>query len=641
MKVSNYCTLPQDSHDREMSIQLGRKVITSTPHMKHEPKCPKTNSKYVFMLRYTILSLIIILSNFENNYINSVKCDEHTHRYEYDEEVVLWMNTVGPYVNHQETYNYFSLPFCRGPKKEISHYHETIAEAIQGVELEFSGLDMRFQVNVPEPKEYCSVHLTEADAESFKYAIRNLYSYQMYLDDLPIEGLIGEFKRNRDNTRESYRLYTHKDFKISYNKDRIVGVEVIPSFPNYDELQPNQELKFTYTLNWIPSEIEFEERFNKYLDPAVFKPRIHWFSIFNSFMMVLFLVGLVSMILMRTLRRDYARYSRDEFDDLERDLGDEYGWKQIHTDVFRPPSHPLLLSALVGTGYQVAIVSFIVIISAIAGELYTERGSILNTGIYAYALLSSVNGYFGGSLYSRLHGRNWIRQCLVSAALLPSLVCGTAFLINFIAIYYHASRAIPFTTMLMVASICLFVILPLTILGTIIGRNTNGQPSNPCRVSSVPRPIPEKKWYMEPVMIILLGGILPFGSISIEMYFIFTSFWTFKIYYVYGFMLLVFFIAIAVTVCVTIVCTYILLNAEDYRWQWTSFLTGASTSLYVYLYSFYYFFFKTKMYGLFQTTFYFGHMALFSLALGIMCGAIGYVGTNAFVRKIYSTIHID
>lgn len=566
MGVSKYCSLLQNPNGEQMLSRPKYEITSSTLFKKHK-QCPQNTSKHIFKLGSLIIALIIVLSNFGSNFIiNLVNCDEHTHRYEQGEEVVLWMNTVGPYVNHQETYNYFSLPFCRGPKKEISHYHETIAEAIQGVELEFSGLDMRFKIDIPEPKEYCSVHLTAADAESFKYAIKNLYSYQMYLDDLPIEGLIGEFKRNRDNTRESYRLYTHKDFKINYNNDRIVDVEVVPSFPTYDELQPNQELKFTYTLRWIPSEIEFEDRFNKYLDPAVFKPRIHWFSIFNSFMMVLFLVGLVSMILMRTLRRDYARYSRDEFDDLERDLGDEYGWKQVHTDVFRPPSHPLLLSALVGTGYQVAFVSFVVIISAIAGELYTERGSILNTGIYAYALLSSVNGYFGGSLYSRLHGRNWIRQCLVSAALLPSLVCGTAFLINFIAIYYHASRAIPFTTMLSVASICLFVILPLTILGTIVGRNTNGQPSNPCRISSVPRPIPEKKWYMEPAMIMLLGGILPFGSISIEMYFIFTSFWTFKIYYVYGFMLLVFFIAIAVTICVTIVCTYILLNAEDYRW---------------------------------------------------------------------------
>ena len=47
--------------------------------------------------------------------------------------------------------------------------------------------------------------------------------------------------------------------------------------------------------------------------------QIHWFSIFNSFMMVIFLVGLVSMILMRTLRKDYARYSREEdLDDLVR-----------------------------------------------------------------------------------------------------------------------------------------------------------------------------------------------------------------------------------------------------------------------------------------------------------------------------------
>jgi transmembrane 9 superfamily protein 3 len=49
----------------------------------------------------------------------------------------------------------------------------------------------------------------------------------------------------------------------------------------------------------------------------------------------------------------------------------------------------------------------------------------------------------------------------------------------------------------------------------------------------------------------------------------------------------------------------------------------------------------SRMYGLFQTTFYFGYMALFSLALGIMCGTVGYVGTSVFVRKIYSTVKID
>ena len=56
--------------------------------------------------------------------------------------------------------------------------------------------------------------------------------------------------------------------------------------------------------------------------------QIHWFSIFNSFMMVIFLTGLVSMILMRTLRADYARYTARDDDDLEaleRDVGEESG----------------------------------------------------------------------------------------------------------------------------------------------------------------------------------------------------------------------------------------------------------------------------------------------------------------------------
>ncbi len=53
-----------------------------------------------------------------------------------------------------------------------------------------------------------------------------------------------------------------------------------------------------------------------------------------------------------------------------------------------------------------------------------------------------------------------------------------------------------------------------------------------------------------------------------------------------------------------------------------------------------FFFLLFRMYGMFQTVFYFGYMALFSLGLGIMCGTFGYIGTQAFVRKIYS-IKID
>lgn len=93
-----------------------------------------------------------------------------------------------------------------------------------------------------------------------------------------------------------------------------------------------------------------------------------------------------------------------------------------------------------------------------------------------------------------------------------------------------------------------------------------------------------------------------------------------QVYYVYGFMLLVFLILIIVTVCVTIVGTYFLLNAENYHWQWTSFFSAASTAVYVYFYSIYYYYVKTKMSGFFQTSFYFGYTLMFCLGLGILCG---------------------
>lgn len=139
----------------------------------------------------------------------------------------------------------------------------------------------------------------------------------------------------------------------------------------------------------------------------------------------------------------------------------------------------------------------------------------------------------------------------------------------------------------------------------------------------------------------MLSGLLPFGSIFIEIYFVFTSFWNYKYYYVYGFMLLVFVILLIVSVCVTIVSTYFLLNAEDYRWHWTAISSAASTAFYVYIYAIYYFFTKTKMSGVFQTTFYFGYTLMFCIGIGLVTGSIGFLAANTFVKRIYKNIKSD
>ena len=79
------------------------------------------------------------------------------------------MNTVGPYHNRQETYGYFTLPFCLGPKEHIGHYHETMSEALQGTELEYSGLQIEFRADIVK-SEYCKVELNDDNLKAFLYA---------------------------------------------------------------------------------------------------------------------------------------------------------------------------------------------------------------------------------------------------------------------------------------------------------------------------------------------------------------------------------------------------------------------------------------------------------------------------------------
>ena len=40
--------------------------------------------------------------------------------------------------------------------------------------------------------------------------------------------------------------------------------------------------------------------------------QIHWFSIINSVIVVFFLAGIVAMIIVKTLRRDIARYNQED-----------------------------------------------------------------------------------------------------------------------------------------------------------------------------------------------------------------------------------------------------------------------------------------------------------------------------------------
>ena len=208
------------------------------------------------------------------------------------------MNTVGSSYNRQDTYAYFDYPFCHGTKTEIEHYHESLAETLLGIELEFSGLDIQFKgiltfnfsidiriltanakesiilnnfikifctENVTKTK-FCGVQLDHDKVVKFRNAIDNSYQYQMYLDELPIWGVVGE------RVNDDYYVYKHKIFILGYNLDRIVNVNF--TVDDRELLANGKIIEYSYEVHWVPSNIPFNMRFEKYLDTSFYQHKV-------------------------------------------------------------------------------------------------------------------------------------------------------------------------------------------------------------------------------------------------------------------------------------------------------------------------------------------------------------------------------
>ena len=121
------------------------------------------------------------------------------------------------------------------------------------------------------------------------------------------------------------------------------------------------------------------------------KIKIHWFSIINSCVNVLLLTGFLTTILLRVLKNDFVKYTRDDAELGEE--ADESGWKYLHGDVFRFPPHINLFAACLGVGTQVLVIAMCVFGLSLVGAFYPyNRGAMLSACVVLYALTAGIAG---------------------------------------------------------------------------------------------------------------------------------------------------------------------------------------------------------------------------------------------------------
>lgn len=322
--------------------------------------------------------------------------------YAANDRVPLNVNHLTPGFSNDDThlhsvfsYDYYhpAFRFCQpeGGPKRIS---ESLGSILFGDRILNSPYELYMMKN-----ETCKVLCEEqkfdpAAATFVNIRIRQNYNLNWLIDGLPAGQLTTDTATNTEFYSPGFllgsvendqpRLNNHVEIWIDYHeisghRARVVGVLVQPSSRKNakkttdgkadcgDPASPlvlsetvDTPVTWTYSVYWRPSPTAWATRWDKYLH--VFDPRIHWFSLVNSAVIVVFLTGMVGTVLLRALRKDIARYNRlnqIDLDDLsgttaalDDGVQEDSGWKLVHGDVFRAPSHPMILSVFLGNGAQ-------------------------------------------------------------------------------------------------------------------------------------------------------------------------------------------------------------------------------------------------------------------------------------------------
>ncbi|ANB14558.1 Emp70p [Sugiyamaella lignohabitans] len=480
-------------------------------------------------------------------------------------------------------------------------------------------------------------------------------------------------------------FYNHFDFEIEYHEHapgqyRVVGAAVTPESKNYTTQEsaakcsapkspisfPARRLRgnaqsinitYSYSVKWIKSDVRWASRWDKYL--ALRGSRIRWKPLITLIVVSTILCVVLSGIAFYFVQKEVTKIQQAKSNPNTI----MSGLKSLKDVALRSPKNTLLLSVLVGNGSHLFVLALLTIVFAAIGVLSPEkRGSIATMAIYTYSFTSIIAGYTAAYCFRAYKGEDfvqdedeneetiiktdltlWSTLFLLTPVLIPGLVFATFLVLNLVIVVRGSDGAVPFPAILKLTGLWFFVSIPLSLLGSLIGkkRPMNGYKKLVFKSNSPAPEIPKLPFLLKPITRTMLAGLLPFTAVAAELALIANSLWLNQVFFMFGFLMATYIILVLGSVVITIGTVYLMLLAGDYRWQWSSFILSGSPAIYVFLSCLSLLIFRYSYNGLTAILLYVSYSFLLSAAIFFITGSIGFLSTWAFVHYIYSFVRND
>jgi Endomembrane protein 70 len=158
-----------------------------------------------------------------------------------------------PFNNPTETYRYYSLPYCQvhdngtetatsrrrlasAPDLSVDEvrqgamkHKQRFGESMVGDRRETSPYDIHFLEDIPL-RTLCTRKYTVDEISEFHEAIDNNYFFEMFIEDLPMWGYVGDTKDKDillgETSQTHMYLFPHLHFLLGYNNSQVVTAKI-------------------------------------------------------------------------------------------------------------------------------------------------------------------------------------------------------------------------------------------------------------------------------------------------------------------------------------------------------------------------------------------------------------------------------